>query len=61
MQDKNEQLYYYMDESCRPFNEDEYEFTLEDKITMIKFATENGLELDENSELYKLGKKLGLI
>ncbi|MCI7770055.1 MAG: hypothetical protein MR496_00265 [Eubacterium sp.] len=61
MSDTNKKLYFYMDESVRPFSEDEYKLTLEDKITMIKFAIENGMELDENSELYRLGKKLGLL
>lgn len=35
MPDKNEHLFYYTDESCRPFNEDEYEFTLEDNYDKI--------------------------
>lgn len=58
--ENGEHLYYVMDDRF-PLYED-YEFTLDDKITMIEFMKRDGIyKYDKNSELYKLGKKLGLI
>ena len=52
---------YLMDESDAPFREDEYTRTLEDDIVLLNIVKRDGLELDPESRLYKLGKKLNMI
>ena len=48
-----------MDESDAPFREDEYTRTLEDDIVLLNIVKRDGLELDPESRLYKLGRKVG--
>ena len=50
-----------MDESDAPFREDEYTRTLEDDIVLLNIVKRDGLELDPESRLYKLGKKLNML
>ena len=52
---------YLMDESDAPFREDEYTRTLEDDIVLLNIVKRDGLELNPESRLYKLGKKLGML
>ena len=59
--DENKNLRYLMDESDAPFREDEYTRTLEDDIVLLNIVKRDGLELDPESRLYKLGKKLNML
>ena len=48
-----------MDESDAPIKE--YKFTVDEKLATLRVMLDNGLEVDENSELCKLGKERGYI
>ncbi len=51
--------YLVMDESDAPIKD--YKFTDEEKLATLKIMLDSGLEVDESSELYKLGKERGYI
>lgn len=52
---------YLIDDSDVPFREDEYTRTLEDDIVLLNIVKRDGLELNPDSSLYKLGKRLNMI
>lgn len=52
---------YLMDESDAPYTEAEFHRTIEDDLTLLEIVKRDGLELDPNSRLYKVGKQLSLI
>lgn len=50
-----------MDESDVPYTSEERPRTIERDLILLNMVKEDGLELDEDSRLYRLGKKLGII
>lgn len=57
----NQSRYMVMDETDAPYKKEEYSLSLSDKIDLLNIAKEEHLELDKNSDLYKLGKSLNII
>lgn len=49
-----EKLYLVMDESDAPYEDNEYEQTMEDNLALLDLAEKHGLEIDPTSELGKL-------
>ncbi len=57
----NDSDLFLMDETDAPYKEGEYKRTLEDDIVLLNIVKRDGLELEPESRLYSVGKKLGII
>jgi hypothetical protein len=52
---------YLMDEEDAPYKENEYNWTRKDDLALLEIVKRDGLELKPDSELYQLGKELGIL
>jgi hypothetical protein len=52
---------YLMDESDVPYKEGEYNWTRKDDMALLDVVVRDGLELKPDSDLYRLGKELGVL
>ena len=59
--EKKEKEYFIMDETDTPFEEDNlpYKRTIQDDLFLVKLAEKFNLELDPESDLYRLKQSMG--
>lgn len=57
----NQMNTYEIDDTDVPFEDDEYQRTLDDDIVLLNIVKRDGLELKPESRLYKIGKELKII